>query len=157
MRQFRRVMTAAVLGTLATLTAACGGSGDASEADTSGAAEFTPRSIEFPLPRRSDIGTKDAHVTFTSRSDGKTVAAVDFYVPRMPGTRGRVYPVSVQQGDCSLPRETTISLGELSAGVTVVLLDESFEAAVEPIRGGSSSIVIMKPDKKTIAWCGPGS
>ena len=95
-------------------------------------------------------------MTFTSRSDGKTTAVIDFYVPRTPEARGDVYSVSVQEGSCSSPGETTVPLGDLSAGVTVLVLDQSFDEAVAPINGGRS-LVIMKPDKKTVAWCGPSS
>jgi hypothetical protein len=68
-----------------------------------------------------------------------------------------VYSVSVQDVACSSLGETTISLGDLSAGVTVVVLDESFDEAVAPLSGGESSLVIMKLSKKTVAWCGPSS
>jgi hypothetical protein len=152
------VMTAAFFAIgVAALAPACGGDDETPSAGASGSAGFTARSADFPLPRRSDIGTKDAFVTFTSRSDGKTTAAVDFYVPRTPETQDDVYPVSVQEGDCSSLGRTTISLGDLSAGVSVVLLEETFDEAVEPLKGGSSSVVILKPDKKTIAWCGPSA
>ena len=152
--QLRRVTTATLFAIAVVALAACGGDEAASTA-ASASAEFTARSADFQLPRRSDIGTKDAYVTFTSRSDGKTTTAVDFYVPRTPETRGDVYPVSVHDGNCSSLGKTTISLGDLSSGVTVVLLEETFDEAVRPLREGSSSVVIMKPDKKTIAWCGP--
>ena len=132
---------------------ACSGD-EASSASASGS-EFTARSADFTLPRRSDIGTKDAYLTLTSRSDGKTTAAVDFYVPRTPETKGNLYPVSVHEGACASLGATTSSLGELSSGITVVLLNEPFDDAVGLLQGGSSSVVIMKPDKKTIAWCGP--
>jgi hypothetical protein len=139
------------------LFAACGGNDERSATSSSTSSNFTARTSEFSLVRRSDIGTKDAYVTFTSRSDGKTTAVVDFYVPRSPEARDDVYSVSVQDGGCSSPGATTVSLGDLSAGVTVVVLDQSFDEAVAPINGGESSLVIMKPDKKTVAWCGPSS
>jgi hypothetical protein len=145
---------------LAMLSAGCGGDGatpsSAAPAGT-GSTEFTADSADFPLTIRSDIGTHDAYVTFTSRSDGKTDAVVDFYVPRTPETRGDVYPVSIQEGECSSLGDTTVSLGDLSAGVSIVLVDEAFDEAVLPLKEGSSSIVIKEPDKQTIAWCGPSS
>jgi hypothetical protein len=156
LRQLRGVMTATFLAIgVAVLAAACGGGDEKASTGASGSAEFTARSAEFPLPRRSDIATKDAYVTFTSQSDGKTTAAVEIYVPRTPETQGDTYPVSVQEGDCSSLGGTTISLGDLSDGISVVVLEEAFDEAVLPIEGGSSSVVIREPDKKTIAWCGP--
>jgi hypothetical protein len=156
--QFRLVTTATAFALcMATFVIACGGSDETASSGASASADFTARSAEFALLRRSDIGTKDAYVTFTSRSDGKTSAAVDFYVPRTEDARDDVYAVSVQDGVCSSLGETTISLGDLSAGVTVVLLEESFDEAVEPLEGRESSLVILKPDKKTVAWCGPSS
>jgi hypothetical protein len=143
---------AAVAAGIAVLATACGGSDDAVASDSS---DSTARSVDFSLARLSDIGTKEAYVTFTSRSDGKTTAVVDFYVPRTPESRGDVYSVSVQSGACSSLGEQTISLGDLSAGVTVVVLDKRFDDAVAPLSGGESSLVIMKPDRKTVAWCGP--
>ena len=154
MRLRRRVLTATFLAIGVVPLAACGEDETASPA-TTGSAEFTARSADFQLARRSDIGTKDAYVTFTSRSDGKTTTAVDFYVPVTPETKGDLYPVSVHDGSCSALGKTTISVGDLSAGITVVLLKKAFDEAVKPLEGGSSSVVIMKPDKKTIAWCGP--
>jgi hypothetical protein len=149
-------MTAAALAIgVAAFATACGGADKPSDG-ASASGEFTARSIEFALARRSDIGTKDAHVAFTSRSDGKTTAVVSFYVPWAPETRGNVYPVFAPEGTCSSPRETTVSLGDLSAGVTVLVLDESFDQAVAPLNAAESSLVIMKPDEKTVAWCGPG-
>ena len=158
LRQLRRVMTATVLAIfVAVLATACGGDDDTPAAGASGSAEFTARSADFPLPKRSDIGTRDAAVTFTSRSDGKTDAVVDFYVPRSPETRGDVYPVSIEEGDCSSLGSKIISLGDLSSGISVVLVEKAFDEAVLPLQGGSSSVVIRKPDKKTIAWCGPSA
>jgi hypothetical protein len=163
----RRPVVAALTATLfaigvAVSAAGCGGGSEASPTGASGTAasgstEFTVQSADFQLPMRSDIGTHDAYVTFTSRSDGKTNAIVDFYVPRTPQTRGDVYPVSIHDGDCSAPGSTTISLGDLSPGITTVLLEKAFDEAVLPVKGGSSSVVIMEADKKTIAWCGPSS
>lgn len=148
--------TALAVGVAAFATA-CGGNDEPSSDGASASGEFTARSIEFALARRSDIGTKDAHVAFTSRSDGKTTAVVSFYVPRTPESRGHVYPVFVQEGTCSSPGEPTVSLGDLSRGVTVLVLDESFDRAVAPLNAAESSLVIMKPDDKTVAWCGPGA
>ena len=148
--------TACAVGVVA-FAAACGGGDEPSSGSAAASDDFTANSTEFSLAKRSDIGTKDAYVTFTARSDGKTTAVVDFYVPRTPEARGDVYPVSVQEGSCSSPGRTTVSIGDLSAGVTVVVLDQSFDEAVAPINGGRSSLVIMKPDKKTVAWCGPSS
>jgi hypothetical protein len=158
LRQLRGATTATFFAiVVAVLAAACGGNDETSSTGASGSAEFTARSADFPLPRRSDIGTKDAYVTFTSRSDGKTSAAVEIYVPRTPETQGDTYPVAVQEGDCSSLGGTTISLGDLSDGISIVLLEEAFDEAVLPIEGGSSSVVIREPDKKTVAWCGPAS
>jgi hypothetical protein len=155
--QLRLVTATALAVGVAAFATACGGTDEPSSDGAFAPSEFTARSIEFALARRSDIGTKDAHVTFTSRSDGKTTAVVSFYVPWRPETRGHVYPVSVQEGTCSSAGETTVSLGDLSAGVTVLVLDESFDQAVAPLNAAESSLVIMKPDEKTVAWCGPGS
>jgi hypothetical protein len=158
LNQLRRVTTATAFALcLATCVTACGGSDEPSSGEASTAPAFAPRSADFTLLRRSDIGTHDAVVTFTSRTDGKTSASVDFYVPRTEKTRDDVYPVSLQEGICSSLGETTTSLGDLSAGITVVVLEESFDDAVEPLRGGGSSLVILTPDKKTVAWCGPSS
>jgi hypothetical protein len=146
----------------AVLAAGCGGGGNGSSTGKSAAPAapppaFTPQSADFSLALRSKIGTHDAHVTLASRSDGKTDAVVDFYVPRTKDTRDDMYEVSVQEGDCASLGSTTISLGELPAGVTTVLLEEGFDEAVKPLQAGSASLVITEPDKKTIAWCGPSS
>ena len=143
---------------LAIGVAGCGGDEEtSSKGAPPSSTELTARSADFTLTKRSDIGTKDAYVTFTTGSDGKTTALVDFYVPRTPETRGAVYPVAVQEGDCTSLGGTTIALGDLSPGITSVALEEPFDEAVLPLQEGSSSLVIMKPDQKTIAWCGPSS
>jgi hypothetical protein len=158
MRSSRSVLAGAVLATgLSVVAAACGGGGTASPA---AAAEpestaFASESADFQLTRESDLGTHDAYVTFTSRSDGKTDAIVDFYVPRTGASRDDKYSVTIQAGACSSLGETTISLGDLPAGVTVVELEEAFDDAVGPLEDGSSSLVIKEPGAKTVAWCGP--
>ena len=158
MRFPRSVLAGGILAAgLSVMAAACGGGGTASPA---AAAEpestaFASESADFQLTRETDLGTHDAYVTFTSRSDGRTDAVVDFYVPRTAESRDDKYPVTIQAGACSSLGDTTISLGDLPAGVTVVELEEAFDDAVGPLEDDSSSLVIKESDGKTVAWCGP--
>ena len=103
----------------------------------------------------SELGLRQAFFTLTERSDGKTTAVVDFYVPRENGAQNDLYPVSLRKGGCESPGAVEHDLGRLSATVTVLLLDIPTNQLIRKLQTGKTSVVIHAPDTKTVAWCGP--
>ena len=154
----RRSAAAAGVVLSAVALSGCGG-GDASPPAHSSSVQqgssFTPQTADFELARVGKLGVRQAFFTLTERSDGKTTAVVDFYVPRENGTRDDLYSVSLRKGRCAAPGAVEHDLGRLSATTTVVLLDAPIDQLVDELETGKASVVIEAPDAKSIAWCGP--
>ena len=134
--------------------AGCGG-GDESSSSAPVAAAEAPRTADYELARMSDLGLREAFVTLTERSDGKTTAVVDFYVPREGGARDAVYPTAIRAGGCSDTGDVEHDLGRLSAGTSVLVLDAGVDEVASTLDEGLSTVAIMAPDGSTVAWCGP--
>jgi hypothetical protein len=140
-----------------TIATACGG--DSSPTSEPQPADSTPstsetRTADFTLAQQSDVGLREAHATFTTRSDGKTSVIIDFTIERTEDASGDLYAVSERQGGCDAPGDVLFQIGDASNGITTFLLDESFDDVVEPLRGGSANIVIAKKGGDTVDWCG---
>jgi hypothetical protein len=140
--------------TCATVVTACGGgSSKAQEADSSSSTSEI-QTADFTLAQQSDVGLRDAFATFTSRSDGKTSVIIDFTIERTEEASGDLYAVSEREGDCDALGDVLIQVGDASNGITTFVLDESFDAVVKPLRGGTANIVIAKKGGDTVDWCG---
>jgi hypothetical protein len=154
----RRSGAAAGVVISAVALSACGGRDTLPSADSSSVRQgssFTPQRADFELTRMSKLGLRQAFFTLTERSDGKTTAVVDFYVPRENGAQDDLYSVSLRTGGCASLGAVEHDLGRLSASITVVLLDAPIEQLVDELQTGKASVVIQTPDAKAIAWCGP--
>src|SRR3954453_18025635 len=144
LKRFAAGATAVVTATAMT---ACGG-------DESSSAPFVSQKADFTVARQTDTVPRDAFATFTSRSDGKTSAIVDFYVPRTDETAAGLYAISETHGDCGAVGKVAVEVGEASAGITTFVLDETFGAVVGPLRDGGAKLVIAKKGGNKADWCG---
>jgi hypothetical protein len=129
------------------LVAACGSGGSSSSGSESQKAGFT-------VAMQTDAGQRDAFATFTSRSDGKTSAVVEFTIERTDSASGDLYAVTERGGSCDSLGDVMIEVGEASNGVTTFVLDQSFDDVVGPLRDASANIVIAKKGSDTADWCG---
>lgn len=151
----RHAAAVALVLIFAVVVTACGGSPSTSaqKADSSSSTSET-RTADFTLAQQSDVGLRDAFATFTSRSDGKTSVIIDFTIERTEDASGDLYAVSERQGGCDALGDVLIQVGDASNGITTFVLDETFDAVVKPLRGGTANIVIAKKGSQTVDWCG---
>ena len=151
----RLVLTAAACAAAAAL-AGCGGGDDPPEpAAAPPTTAASTRSVDYELPQVGAIGLRQAFLTLTGRTDGKTTAVLDFYVPRDGDTRDDLYPIAIRAGSCSQPGDVQHDLGRQSSGTTVLVLDSTVDELADSIDDGLSTVAIMRPDGKAVAWCGP--
>ena len=62
----------------------------------------------------------------------------------------------MRTGSCDALGEVEHEIGDLQpAGGNAVTIAASYDDVVMQLVDDSSSIVIMKPDGETVAWCGP--
>jgi hypothetical protein len=132
------------------LTACGGGNSPPAAAST-----FVPRTVDYELARLGDLGLREAFVTLNGRTDGKTTAVVDFYVPRVDGANDDVYPTAIRGGGCPDAGAVQHDLGPLSAGTSVLVVDAGIDDLAGALDDGDAAVVIMSPDGKKVAWCGP--
>ena len=132
----------------------CGG-GEPSDAPSAQPESTEPETADYELAQVAKLGPRQAVVTLTGRSDGKTTAVVDFYVPRENGAQDDVYPTTIRSGGCQAPGDVQHDLGSLSAGITVKVLESPASELIDSIDSGASAVVIMAPDGRKVAWCGP--
>ena len=128
--------------------AACGGGGN----DSSSSGET--QTADFVVAKKSDVGLRDGYATFTSRSDGKTSAVVDFSIERTEDATDDVYAVAVRSGSCESPGDVTTALGDATNGMTTLVVDKSFDDIVGPLKSGEANVVIAKKGGAQIDWCG---
>ena len=145
---------AAIAVAAAVALAACGGSSEPSPPPAA-AASAAPRTVDYQLERLGDLGLREAFFTLTGRTDGKTTAVLDFYVPREDGSTDDVYPTAIRAGGCPGEGAVQHDLGPLSAGTSVLVLDAPIDDLAASLDAGEAAIVIMAPDAKEVAWCGP--
>ena len=144
-------VTLAIAGVLVTV-GLVGCAGDDDEPDVSAA---PPQSEDYALTRMSTLGLREGFFTITGRSDGRTTAVVDFYVPIENGSEDDLYRVAVRTGDCDPGGAVQQDLGTVSAGTTVQVLDVQVADLADALESNEASVVIMTPDGTSIAWCGP--
>ena len=144
-------VTLAIAGALVTVgLVGCAGGGDEPAGSSA-----PPQSEDYALTRMSTLGLREGFLTITGRSDGRTTAVVDFYVPIENGSEDDVYRVAVRAGECDPDGAVQQDLGTVSSGMTVQVLDVQVADLAGALESNEASVVIMAPDGKTIAWCGP--
>ena len=143
----RAVAAGALAVVAAVFLAGCGSDGSSSSASE-------PQKADFTVAQQTDTGLRDAFATFTSRSDGKTSAIIDLTIERADEASGVMYAVTEREGGCDSLGDISIEVGEASNGITTLLVDESFDEVVAPLRDGSATIVIAKQGSDTADWCG---
>jgi hypothetical protein len=132
----------------------CGGN------DTGGTASGTssaPRSADYQLPQQADVGLRQAFVTFTERDSATTTGVIEIDVERTDQNNGLTYPVGIYAGSCDALGKVERDLGAQPPGVNTVTIDAPLDEVVGNVQQSKASIVIMKPDRSAVAWCGPAS
>ena len=133
----------------------CGGSdGPAASPAAPQASEAAPRTADYQLLRVGTLGLREAFLTLTGRSDGKTTAVLDFYVPRDAASRDDLYPIAFRAGTCDRPGSVQLDLGRQSSGTSVLVVDSRIDELADSLDGGRSTVTITAPDS-AVAWCGP--
>jgi hypothetical protein len=145
----RRLLLLTALAVMTIAAASCGGDDTGAE-PISGA----PRSVEYQLPQKSDIGLHQAFVTFTELDEDSTTVVVEFSVERSAENGGQVYSTGIYADVCAARTDVERDLGELPAGSNTFTVDAPYDDVVGQLEQGASSIAIIEPDG-TVGWCGP--
>jgi hypothetical protein len=139
----------------AALAGCGGGDGSAERSAEPQAPASPPRTADYQLARVGGPGIREAFLTLTGRSDGKTTAVLDFYVPRDPDSRNDLYAIAFRAGTCDRPGALKHDLGEQSSGTSVLTVDAGVDELADSLDSGRSTVTIAATDGKTVAWCGP--